>query len=43
MFNAFNHGQFGQPNANTGGGANFGLIGSARAPRLVQVGLKLLF
>lgn len=43
MFNAFNHAQFGQPNANTGAGANFGLIGSARAPRLIQFGLKLVF
>ncbi len=43
MFNAFNHAQFGGPNANTGSGANFGLVGGARAPRLIQFGLKLLF
>lgn len=43
MFNAFNHAQFGLPNANTGDGANFGRIGSARSPRLVQLGLKLLW
>ncbi len=43
MFNAFNHTQFEQPNANTGAGANFGLVGGARNPRLVQLGLRLLF
>jgi hypothetical protein len=42
MFNAFNHTQFGEPNT-TAGNPNFGLVGSARAPRLVQLGLKLLF
>jgi hypothetical protein len=43
MFNAFNHVQFGQPNADSGAGANFGRVSSARAPRLIQLGLKLLF
>ncbi|MCB1019953.1 MAG: hypothetical protein KDC27_08495, partial [Acidobacteria bacterium] len=42
MFNAFNHAQFGNPNGNASSGS-FGLIGSARAPRLIQIGLKLLF
>jgi len=43
MFNAFNHTQFGLPNANTGAGSNFGRVGSARTPRLIQLGLKLLW
>jgi hypothetical protein len=43
FFNAFNHAQFNQPDSNTGDGSNFGRISSARAPRLVQLGLKLLF
>ena len=42
MFNAFNHTQFENPNGNASTG-NFGLIGSAREPRLVQLGLKILF
>ena len=42
MFNAFNHAQFGNPNGNASTG-NFGLIGSARQPRLIQLGLKVLF
>ncbi|MBI1356466.1 MAG: hypothetical protein GC160_19155 [Acidobacteria bacterium] len=42
MFNAFNHAQFNNPNANASSG-NFGLIGSAGRPRLVQFGLKVLF
>ena len=42
MFNAFNHAQFNDPNSNRGSG-NFGLIGGARQPRLIQFGLKLLF
>ncbi len=42
MFNAFNHAQFRNPN---GAVANrsFGLVGAARQPRLVQMGLKLVF
>ena len=43
MFNAFNHTQFGQPNANSGDGLNFGRVSSAAAPRLVQLSMKLLF
>jgi hypothetical protein len=42
MFNAFNHAQFGQPNANSAD-VNFGRVSSASAPRLVQLSLKLLF
>lgn len=42
MFNAFNHAQFGQPNSSVVA-PNFGRIGSARAPRLVQLGLRLFF
>lgn len=43
MFNAFNHAQFGNPSADTGAGANFGRVAGARAPRLIQLGLKLLW
>lgn len=42
MFNAFNHAQFNRPNNNRGS-VNFGRISSARAPRLIQLGLKLIF
>jgi hypothetical protein len=42
LFNAFNHAQFGNPNGNAST-VNFGLIGSARRPRVVQLALKLLF
>ncbi len=42
MFNAFNHAQFGLP-ASQVGTPNFGLISSARAPRLVQFGARLIF
>lgn len=43
IFNAFNHAQFNMLSSDTGSGANFGRIASARAPRLIQLGLKLLF
>jgi len=43
LFNAFNHANFGQPNANSGDGVNFGRVSSARAPRLIQFSMKLLF
>jgi len=43
MFNAFNHAQFGLPNANAGAAANFGRVASAGPPRLMQMGMKLLF
>jgi hypothetical protein len=42
LFNAFNHAQFGLP-ASQVNTPNFGLISSARAPRLVQLALRLLF
>ncbi len=42
LFNAFNHAQFNDPNGNVGN-SNFGKVMSAKAPRLVQLGLKLLF
>jgi hypothetical protein len=42
MFNALNHAQFRQPNGNAAN-RNFGLIGGARAPRLIQLGLKFIF
>jgi hypothetical protein len=43
MFNAFNHTQFGLPNSDVGAGANFGRVAGARAPRLIQLGLKALW
>ncbi|MDE0103595.1 MAG: TonB-dependent receptor [Bryobacterales bacterium] len=42
MFNAFNHAQFLNPNGNVAN-RNFGLVGGTRRPRLVQLGLKLVF
>jgi hypothetical protein len=42
LFNAFNHAQFGQPNSAVAA-PTFGLISSARAPRLIQLGMRLLF
>jgi hypothetical protein len=42
LFNAFNHTQFGQPNGNINDAA-FGLVTTARPPRIVQMSLKLLF
>ena len=41
MFNAFNHAQFLNPNANTGAGPNFGRVSATAPPRLVQLALKL--
>jgi hypothetical protein len=43
MFNAWNHAQFQQPNGDAGAGANFGRISAARPPRLIQLGVKLLW
>jgi hypothetical protein len=43
LFNAFNHAQFNLPDSSTGDGANFSRISSARTPRLIQLGLKLIF
>ncbi len=42
MFNAFNHAQFRNPNGNAAN-RSFGLVGSARQPRLVQMALKVVF
>ena len=42
MFNAFNHAQFLNPNGNVAN-RNFGLVGGTRRPRLVQLGVKLVF
>ncbi len=42
MFNAFNHAQFGAPNSSVVS-PTFGLISSARPPRLVQFALRLVF
>ncbi len=42
MFNAFNHAQFGQPVALSSSPA-FGVVTGTRAPRLIQLGGKLLF
>jgi len=43
MFNAWNHAQFDQPNGNSGAGANFGRISATRAPRLIQLAVKLVW
>jgi hypothetical protein len=43
MFNAFNHAQFGQPNATVADGLNFGRVSTAAAPRLIQMSMKLMF
>jgi hypothetical protein len=42
FFNSFNHAQFGLPNS-TVNTPTFGQVGSARAPRLIQLALRLLF
>jgi hypothetical protein len=42
MFNAFNHAQFNAPNSSVVG-STFGLINSARAPRLGQFAMRMLF
>jgi hypothetical protein len=42
MFNAFNHAQFGQPGAQAGS-PSFGIVTGTRAPRLIQLGGKILF
>ena len=42
MFNAFNHANFGQPNANVAD-PNFGRVSSAAAPRLIQFCMKVVF
>ena len=43
IFNAWNHTQFEQPDANAGDGPNFGRISATRPPRLMQVSIKLLW
>jgi hypothetical protein len=44
FFNVFNHPQFVNPGGNiTAGPSGFGVINSARAGRIGQVALKLLF
>jgi hypothetical protein len=43
LFNAWNHAQFQQPNGDTGAGVNFGRISATRAPRLIQLALKVLW
>jgi len=40
--NAFNHANFGQPNA-AADNVNFGRVSSAAPPRLIQLGMKFLF
>jgi hypothetical protein len=42
-FNAFNHAQFFAPGSSVSTPATFGRISSARAPRNIQLGLKLIF
>ncbi|MCI0392364.1 MAG: TonB-dependent receptor [Acidobacteria bacterium] len=42
FFNAFNHPNWNQPGRDLGG-SNFGIATSARDPRIIQFGLKLLF
>ena len=42
LFNAFNHAQFGPPNSSVAS-PTFGLISSARPPRLIQLGMRLVF
>ncbi len=42
FFNAFNHGQFYNPD-NQGGSSTFGEITTARPPRIIQFALKLYF
>ena len=43
MFNVWNHAQFDQPNGNAGAGATFGRISATLPPRIIQIGLKLLW
>jgi hypothetical protein len=42
-FNVFNHAQFMNPNGNFNDTGVFGFVTSARDPRIIQLGLKLLF
>ena len=43
FFNAFNHAQFILNYADYANPANFGYVRSASAPRIIQLGAKLLF
>jgi hypothetical protein len=43
FFNLFNHTQFENPDGSIDSGTGFGVISSARAPRIGQVALKLSF
>ncbi|MGB8673531.1 MAG: carboxypeptidase regulatory-like domain-containing protein [Candidatus Acidiferrales bacterium] len=43
MFNAFNHPNFGTPDANVGDGGSFGKITSLSPMRVMQAGLKFAF
>ncbi|MGB6391681.1 MAG: carboxypeptidase regulatory-like domain-containing protein [Candidatus Acidiferrales bacterium] len=43
MFNAFNHPNFGNPDANVGDGGSFGKITSLGPMRVMQAGLKFAF
>lgn len=43
FFNAFNHAQFTNPDANTGDGAKFGRVSGTQSPRLIQAALKLIW
>jgi hypothetical protein len=43
FYNAFNHTQFLTPDGNFSHSATFGTVSSARDPRVVQFGLKLMF
>jgi len=42
-FNIWNHTQFQQPNGDLSAGENFGRISATRPPRLIQIGMKLLW
>ena len=43
MFNAFNHVQFENPAGDYGSLSNFGVVSSARDPRIGQGALKFIF
>jgi hypothetical protein len=43
FFNAFNHTQFSLPNADSSAGPNFGRVSGAHTPRLIQLGVKVIF
>lgn len=42
-FNVFNHAEFNNPSGNINNTSNFGMITGTKAPRIMQVALKLLF